>query len=178
MSLIAVLGFGACGKGLETQMQKHLESYYPSSRETRYKVNFDGGFYDIYTTGSAKPKSAGVDARYDGYIVARPNIKNSTRGQAYWTYLVTPGGKVWRRIDSGEIPASGHHMTELLTIQDTVTTTITQTVNSHAEPVIEDFLDNPEGWSLYGVLESEGINKFRLKHVTASDSNQARRTHQ
>ncbi len=151
-ALLALFGLGSVSKNTETQIQKYLAFYYPSSNDTSYEINFDWGTYDIYTTGSSIPGSSGEDACYGGYIVARPTVDHVTPGEHYWTYLVTPGGKVWRRMDGGNIPASSQRKKVSVSNEDNSTTTTTVTIESPAEPVIDDFLRQPEAWSKYGVL--------------------------
>lgn len=162
-ALFAFVGLSACSKSTETQMQKYLAFYYPSNSETSYEISFDWGVYDIYTTGPAQPTSNDDDARYGGYIVARPTVSAPQKGKDYWTYLVTPSGKVWRRVDGGNIPSSGHRKKVTKTTHGSITTTSTLTIDSPAEPAIDDFLNHPDQWSGYGTLVPSGTDAYRLK---------------
>lgn len=161
-TLFALVGLGACSKNTETQIQKYLAFYYPSGTDTSYEISFEWGVYDIYTTEPAVSGPAGDEARYGGYIIARPTVDRATPGERYWTYLVTPDGKVWRRIDGGSIPASGHRKKVTVSNDGNATTTTTLTIESPAEPVIDDFLRQPEVWSRYGALVARGTGDYRL----------------
>lgn len=164
-ALFALIGLSASSKNTENPMRKYLESYYPSTGETRYEIGFSWGSYDIYTTGAALSGSQGNDARYAGYIVARPSVARKSGNTRHWTYLVTPGGKVWQRFDNGDIAVHGHRKQVRETIAGSVTARSTPCVESPAEPVIDDFLDHPDKWSRYGTLVGNGKEDYRLERM-------------
>lgn len=167
VSLLAMFGLGGCAKSTERQMQQYLEFYYPSTGEFTYEIGFDWGSYGIDTMAKAAEGVSADSARYRGYIVARPSVAQDDKGNPLWTYLVTPEGEVWVRHDDGSIPAAGHREEVRRSEDASGVTTITTVIESPAEPVIDDFLAKPAGWTRYGRLVAVG-KKYRLERVSGS----------
>lgn len=165
VALLTLVGLGACRRNKENPMQKCLESCYPGSGKTRYEIGFEWGTYHIHTTGPTAAEADDPNARYGGYIVARPEVAHPARGRRHWTYLVTPGGTVWRRLDDGSIPAAGRHKQVSRSTQGRVAASAASAIRSPAEPVIDDFLDHPSAWSRYGTLVAEGQDSYHLVHA-------------
>ncbi len=149
-------------------MQEYPEFHYPASGETSYEIRFSWGRCDIHTTAPVACEAGDEDERYGGYIVARPRVRHANPGTTYWTYLVTPGGKVWRRLDDSDIFTRGHRHKVRKAGEDNAAMTGTALVESSAGPVINDFLRHPDEWSLYGMLVPDGKEDFRLKRVAAT----------
>lgn len=134
-------------------MYKYIEFCFPGDAECRYEIVFGWGIYAVYATGRKDTGAHGKEARYRGYIVARPSRTRDAGGRALWIYLVTPGGEAWRREADERIPVAGkRHRARNR-----------RPVELRAEPVIDDFLAHRETWQHYGTMRAQDYGGYRLE---------------
>jgi len=145
----------SCSKTVESQMQKYLEFYYPTSGTYFYQIAFEWGEY-VIDTGAKEDEEVHTDSeKYKGYITARPSVAATPDGEKLYTYLVTPDGQVFVT-SARDIPETNSRQ-EVTTEEGAGgTTTSTTTINSSLEPVVDYFLSNNNAWQKYGTLTSSG----------------------
>jgi len=165
-SCLAAFGLGAllvgCSKPTtEQRMQKHMEFYYPSTGDYTYEVVFDWGVYAIKTEAAMAQTVHRDSESYRSYIVMRPRPKAGSVEQGLAIYLINPKGEVWKTTDVG-IAASRQREEVEVTKDEGGTATMTRTIQSISEPVIDHFLDNAKRWQRYGTLEPGNGQKSTL----------------
>lgn len=97
---------------------------------------------------------------YKGYVTLRPSADSDETGKPLMIYLVTPDGDVWMRERDGSIPA--RRTRQEVTVDGS--TTMTTTIESAGEPVIDHFHANPQAWQPYARLVPSG-DRHRLEKI-------------
>lgn len=150
---LIVLGLGACGsKSTQDQIDEYLAFYYPTTGDFFYQIIFDWGEYLIITHAKPDEQVHPDSEPYRGYITFRPSADVDEKGQPLFIYLVTPRGDVWRHANDGSIPET--IVREEIVTEGSMTTTTT--IDSPSEPVIQDYLHNPQNWQRYAQLVPDG----------------------
>ncbi len=143
-------------RSIETQMQKYMEFYYPSTGQFVYHVTFDWGEYTI-TTEAKLGETVHQDSKpYVGYITLRPKVVKPTSDINPAIYLITPTGEVWKTSDSDKIPKLKEREEVTEEKSNNMTTINTLTIQSVSEPVIDHFRAHPQSWARFGKLINQG----------------------
>jgi len=154
----------SCTKTVETQMQKYLEFYYPTTGTNYYEIAFDWGDYIIDTGASADEELHSDSEPYRGYVTARTSVTATPDGEKLYTYLVTPKGDVWIT-EAKDIAESSDRQEVVEEKTDYGTSTSTTTINSTLEPVVDHFLKHKESWKKYGSLKSSNGKNYTFEPV-------------
>jgi len=137
-------------------MHEYIEFYYPSTGGFTYDIIFDWGSYIIVTGPNAEEKLNEDSEPYRGYIVMRPDPNPGGEQKNLPIYLITPEGGVFTKIDNAEIPELKTREEVIVEKTEYGTSTMTTTLHSPLEPVVDDFLSNRDQWVPYGRVESSG----------------------
>jgi hypothetical protein len=162
--ILVILAFTACSDTVESQMQKYLEFYYPTSGKYFYQITFEWGDYTI-DTGHKPDDDVHPDSeKYKGYVTARTSVEQTPEGEKLFNYLVTPQGEVWIT-EARDIPEFSERQEVTEEKTNYGTSTRTSTINSSMEPVIEHFLAHKNAWRKYGTITASG-GQSTLKLLT------------
>ena len=152
----AILLLAACGGGggAVGDMEEYLEFYFPATTAASYNVVHDWGEY-LIIAGAGPEEVLHPDSEpYRGFVIMRPLVTaNRTVTPTPPIYCVTPDGEVWITTDTAAIPAVKTRE-EVADQGDGMT--VTTTIESQAEPVIDSFRENRAIWTRVGRLEVGG----------------------
>lgn len=152
----AFIGLAGCDRGPEGEIEDYLTFYYPTTGRVYYQMAYDWGDYLIETGPSADEELHPDSEPYRGFVTMRPAAGAAPPDPAFAMYLATPEGEVWRADTGTDIAETSQREEVTVETTDNATATTTMTVQSYAEPVIDDFLANPDRWTRYGTLTVDG----------------------
>lgn len=162
---IALVALGGCGQAsTQDLVDDYLAFYYPTSGQFYYIVNFEWGSYTIDTFPKAEEQVHPDSAPYKGFITLRPSAETDAQNKPLHIFLVTAAGDVWMRAPDGSIPASSTRQEVVKEETENGVSTVTSTIVSAGEPVIDDYLENPDNWQPYGRLVASG-DGYRLQRL-------------
>lgn len=148
-------------KTVQSQMDEYIVFYYPTTGEVFYDIVFDWGSYVIDTGASMDAQLHADSEPYKGYISMRPFVDGVAPEESLPIYLVTPGGEVWIT-DAEDIAKTSSREEVEVDGSDTMTTTI----NSSLEPIVDHFKTSKNAWKKYGDLTKSG-DSYSLTKATA-----------
>ena len=160
-----ILGVHSTTAQQDTQklVDQYIEFYYPTTGAYFYEIAFDWGMYMI-DTGHALEDSVHVDSeRYKGYITLRPFPNGVQNAELLFTYIVLTDGDVWRT-DATDMEKTNPREEVVIEKDEYGTSTMTTTINSYLEPVVDHYLSNPTQWEKYGSLVIRK-NKYVLNKI-------------
>lgn len=158
---IGLVAVSACGaKSTQDHVDEYLAFYYPTTGEYFYIIDFEWGYYQIDTFPKPDEDVHPDSEPYRGFITMRPSADTDEEGKPLKIYLVTPEGEVWRRDRDDSIPPTSSR--KEVTVDGS--TTMTTTIESPGEPVIDDYRANPQAWSRYARLEPRG-DEYELERI-------------
>lgn len=159
ITLLALCRLAACGgdvpKGGDMKtMKKYLEFYFPTTGAASYNVVHEWGEYLITTEAGPDDQLHPDSEPYRGFVTMRPYV---AAGRAIAppppVYCITPAGEVWTTADAAAIPAAK----ERVEVEDKGGgMTLTTTIESASEAVIDCFRESCEIWTRIGALEVKG----------------------
>ena len=151
LPLAPLVIIGGCSESTEEQMEKYLEFYFPSTGSYFYEIKFDWGTYLIVTEAKPGEEVHDDSKPYRGFVTMRPSVAGAGE-ESFPIYLVTPQGEVWTSNRHDAIPKEKQRKEVVVDGSSTMTSTIT----SASEPVIDDFLANKAQWKRHGSLTTKG----------------------
>lgn len=152
--LVAVLLCAGCWQDAESRLiNKYLAFYYPTTGNYTYEIVHDNGSWLIHTGHDVQADTHPDSQPYRGFIVMRAQKDGTIAGAESTVYLITPDGAVWTRADDGSIPAWTERLETQVTETAASTSVLETRIRSFSEPVIDDFLANPEAWQHYKNLK-------------------------
>ncbi|MDY0110019.1 MAG: hypothetical protein RBT60_08805 [Candidatus Krumholzibacteria bacterium] len=155
--LLTACSVGNTGGG---DMKKYLEFYFPTSGAASYSVVHDWGEYLIVTEAGPQDELHPDSEPYRGFVTMRPYIAaGRTVTPTPLIYCITPAGEVWATADLAAVPAA---KTRVEVSDQGGGTTLTSTIESPSEAVIDCFREQPGIWTRFGRLEVKG-GKTRFK---------------
>lgn len=155
VSTIICIVFGVSSITAQQDTQKlvdqYIEFYYPTTGPAFYEIVFDWGIYMI-DTGHALEDSVHADSEpYKGYITMRPFVNEDETIEERYTYIILANGDVWRT-DATDMEKTNPREEVVIEKNENGTSTMTTTINSYLEPVVDHYLSNPSEWKEYGAL--------------------------
>ena len=153
-----------CEESLDDQMTEYMEFYYPASTESYYDIVFDWGSYLIYTHDRPGAEVHADSAKYLGYITLRPEVATPAEGLDPQVYLIAPDGEVWSIERSVDIAKRSERQEVTVERLQGSTSTMTRTINSTSEPVIDHFLVDQSAWNRYGTMVADG-DSYKLERL-------------